>query len=402
MRYHIVRRAELAAPLTYPAYWDLMTVGTWYPLSGPSPGLGLSATNTADSVDPDPTNVAPYRGGNNTGWRAMWDKWNGGIYAPTLGQYGSLCNWGGGHQDYNGNGMARWDVDTRVWTRLITPSSAGPFTSGAALTNGLFVDGTAAPAHTYNFQCFHPPTDSYICLKSIDQIGAPDNGGNANAARPLMISLPQALLGNVIWRRGALGGGGLQSPSQGSACYDSIRDCFYTLHFSVGRFGKFSNPNVSNGDGTYGVWTIFNPSGDFGFDQSMGHDPVNDWVIVADSNRGNFWRKDPNNMGGARTAITLSGTPTLDTQSSLCYSSAMGGFVYHRNNSGAVHRVSTSNGWANATFTSLTQNTNGQSFAVDTNGGGFFSKSQTVERGTRVVQYLTARPGVPVLGMRLQ
>ena len=50
--------------------------------------------------------------------------WSGATFVPSLGVYGSIILFGGGHTDYLGNEVYRYDVETRLFTRLTSPFSA--------------------------------------------------------------------------------------------------------------------------------------------------------------------------------------------------------------------------------------------------------------------------------------
>lgn len=374
------------------SYISTMTVGTWYAVSGNSPDLGLAATTSgtryADDIDPDPGGVAAYKG--STGFAAIMDTWNSGIYTPALGVLGSMLYFGGGHRDYYGNVVIRFDLYTRQWSRFKDPSTAGPFSSGASLSNGAYTDGTPSPAHYYGYLEYDPISESLVCLKSITNINSPDTGSSSEA-RPWMLSLRTG-----TWRRGPLTNL-INSPSGGHACYDIRRQVFWSMEFDQGDFASFDTAR-DNGDGTFGVWTVTDASGNYQIYSMIAHDPDNDALIILDA-AGSVWKKDPDNMAAARVAVSTSGaTVSIDGQSAFNWSPVLGGFVYHRSDTGSLYLLSTSNNWSTGVWTSLTGNVNGKTFTVP---NGFFNKSRTVEIGTNVVQVIATRTNAPVLMMRL-
>lgn len=144
----------------------------WVPDAGK---FATVSTNTPADIDPDPTNAAAYAG--TDGLAAVWTVWNGGVLAPTLGDYGSLLMFGGGNQAYDGNGIVRYDLGTRLFSMLSEPLAHKTYTKpGEAGTNtgNTYVDvgggyigsplGTAgeqtpAPIHIYA-GCVFLPSDA--------------------------------------------------------------------------------------------------------------------------------------------------------------------------------------------------------------------------------------------------
>jgi hypothetical protein len=368
----------------------MSSIGTWYAINGSAPDLGLTPTALASSVDPDPTNSQPYSGA--IGFNGIWTAWNSAIFAPTVGTFGSLLIWGHGHRDGYNNCVPRFDMEDRIWSLLKQPSTAGPFSSGAALSNGQYTDGTPSPPHVYTFLQRDPVTNSMICLKSISNIDAPDFGSSSLAIAQMLS------LDTLAWRRSAQFTS-FSCVTSGAACVDTTRNVLWALNHTNGHFARF-DPNVDNGNGTFGTWTLFSTSGQlFSDDLGMEHDPVNDAVVIANFNTGNWWRKDPNNMSAARVQISLSGLPTISDQSSLNYSSVLGGMVLHERGTGDVYLVTTSDNWSSATPALLTTNVNGKSFTVGS--GGMYQRSRTIEYGSQVVQVCSLNMSSPVLAMRL-
>lgn len=373
-----------------PSWLSSMTVGIWYALNGSTPDLGLSVTPLASTIDPDPTNSQPYSAG---GFTNVWTAWNSMIYVPTLGTRGSLIFWGGGHRDTYNNGIYRFDIETRVFSVLKAPSLAGPFSSGAALTNGQYLDGTPSPPHTYTFIQHDLGTNSLVCLKSISHIDAPDNGTSSSLAIAQMYSFT-----TNTWRRSAQFTS-FSSVTSGMACRDTTRNLLYAVNHTNGAFARF-DPNVDNGNGTFGTWTLFTNSGQqFSDDSCMDHDPVNDALVIGNFNPGTWYRKNPASLSTARTAITVSGLPAISDQSSLAYCAALSGMVLHEKSTGDVYRLTTGNNWSTATATLLTTSNNGKSFTVG--NGGMYQRSRPVTYGSQAVQFCSLNPGAPVLAMRL-
>jgi hypothetical protein len=372
-----------------------MTLGTWGRMSGTSPHFGLTSTSNGspNNVNPDPTDSAAYSGAS--GFDSIWRTWNSGVYVPTLGTYGSILYFGGGHGDYWGNGIVRYDLATRQYSMLTLPSTAGPLYSGAFLTNGLYNDGTPSPPHTYAYLIYAAQANAMVCLKSIEAVGAPFSGASAGVARPHIFDCS-----TLTWRLGATASG-FECSSGGAACYDSLRDVAWCMEHDSGRWARFQGFSTDNGNGTYGSWTVYGQDSMDRYGQ-LRHDPVNDWLLYFELTGNALRRKDPNNPSTAYTTVTRSGTwPTLTTSGSVHWSSVLGGFVYHQNASGNVYLIQSANNWSSATATLLTVSTNGLAFNRSSSGDGQFGRSQTIEYGSRVVQMLAPDFNVPMLGMRL-
>lgn len=375
-------------PADAPDWVDLMTIGTWYEISGSSPDLGLSATPLASAIDPDPDNSEDYAG--TGGFNSIWGAWSGAMYTPNLGDFGAIVHYGGGHRDGYSNAIPSFDLDTRTHSLLRQPSTAGPFSNGALLTDGCYIDGTPSPPHTYQYVLYDEVTNSLVCLKSIERINAPDQG-SASLAIAQMLSLD-----SFSWRHSQRLTT-FSSASSGCACVDTTRHVMWALNHTNGDFARF-DPDVDNGDGTWGTWTLFAAPGVFSDDMAMQYDPSNDAIVISNFNTGNWWRKDPTNMSAERVQISITGLPDIADQSSLDYSSAFGGMIVHEAKTGDVYVVTSQDNWATASGSLLTQNTNGKSFAAT---NGFFSRSKTIQFGDKVVQVLERSSEVPVQAMRL-
>jgi hypothetical protein len=115
------------------------------------------------AADPDPGFTAIYRG--TAGFTSVWDVWNSGVYAPTLGTYGVMLFFGGANRSYDGNAIIAYDIGARTHLRLSEPalySSLTEISGDSNTTNvnvsvdGGFPNGTAFPCHTYALPTFLP------------------------------------------------------------------------------------------------------------------------------------------------------------------------------------------------------------------------------------------------------
>lgn len=222
------------------------------------PDAGKFATiSTGDAADanPCPGDSCVYSG--TSGFAAVWTAWNGGAYAPTLGSLGSMLFFGGGHFSYHGNEVVRYELATRVFSRLSEPSLQGPgyttdWPAGASSEAGpaavgpygQYNDGTPYPVHT-NMGCDFLPPDagggtlgSYVFI-SHDQTGIDaedecriwrfDIAAALSAAPPWSVS-------NAITKFAA-GNGGAQRPG---LCQDSVRKGLWNLKTPTGGVSFYS------------------------------------------------------------------------------------------------------------------------------------------------------------------
>ncbi len=97
----------------------------------------------------------------NTGIPSVMNAWCGGAYDTRRER---LLVWGGGHQDYSGNEIYAFDMNTLKWSRVSEPSTD----VGGNESSGVYPDGNPRARHTYN---------SIQYLASIDRFCAFGSGG---------------------------------------------------------------------------------------------------------------------------------------------------------------------------------------------------------------------------------
>lgn len=145
----------------------------WIPAPGTYKDVSLNVPR--DAVPPatlgEPKPAYYFTGGPGNVFQA----WTSGTFAPDLGTHGSYVCWGGGHNDYYGNEVYRFDVESRLWSRLGEPS---PYGGSSIDSIGTFPDGKPAPPHSYQ-------TLGYL---------SPANGGGANGSM-IQATLPAVDLG---------------------------------------------------------------------------------------------------------------------------------------------------------------------------------------------------------------
>lgn len=124
------------------------------------------------------------------GFGAIWGTWNGAVYAPTLGTYGSMLFFGGGHDGYFGNEIVRYDIQARTWSYQRTRSPVivdlrftgdSDSVNVAIDTNGAWSDGTPYPNHTNSAIEFLPSSLGGGTLGSFMFVG--HDQSNVNISR---------------------------------------------------------------------------------------------------------------------------------------------------------------------------------------------------------------------------
>lgn len=234
-------------------YSNAISVGiqassTWVPLPGNVAAVSL---NTPNAVNPYPS-VAPFpsaapgtysTSGQFAGQERVFTAWNGGVFAPSLGALGSLVYWGGGHQDYGGNEVYRYDFSSRLHTRLTNPHNYVSGSGGAS--NGTYPwdatwgdfndDQTPIPNHNYGCQV------GLSGAQAGNTTGAliiPSLGGAGVGAIQIRRAHKLNLDSNAWSRYGTGDSPATTNGTSGSACYDSSRNCIWMVtgsQFTVGK-----------------------------------------------------------------------------------------------------------------------------------------------------------------------
>lgn len=195
--------------------------------------------------------------GTGTKTAGVLDDWCGIAYAPEYGEYGSLIGHGGGHSDSQENGIYRYDIATRTWTKIKGDASSYPQgdTYNADPTTGWMwqADGVSLqsgePFATHNYAFL-------MTLPSTAKAGAPNgwlftpgrasmpNGGSRGTNQ----SHKFALGVDSVW---SLEGSPLLFPARHSwGIYDPVRNRvvvaygdfayrkLYTLDIATGTSGS--------------------------------------------------------------------------------------------------------------------------------------------------------------------
>lgn len=93
--------------------------------------------------------------------------WNGISHNPLMGQHGSLLTFGGGHGDYSGNEIYRWDIATGQFSRIKNCW----YRRGGSIPKVWYTDLTGG-----GYQCFTPISGTWVSPSTARTDGANHTG----------------------------------------------------------------------------------------------------------------------------------------------------------------------------------------------------------------------------------
>lgn len=356
-----------------PSWVASATVNRWYRISGPTVDLGLSATNTFNDIDPG-------LGGSwgNPGWEGLLISWNGGVFNPWLGSKGSMCFYGGGHGDWHGPQMVRFDIATRTWSIHNTVYPTGTYSEPAS---GFFSDDSPSPAHNYNQYAYDPLTNTAFCFAvQTSEVGPTKQASGA-----------QYDFATKRWRRNKANSVNHYG-SGGWAVWDTKRRVAWCLGAQTGQeqFAKF-DPYKDNEDNTYGTWTSYG-TGQFNAhgqaDMCACYSPpesatVPDKIIELSPFGPSLVQIDPADPSTNGTTLTVSGTfPDQPEGGNLVYSYRKDAFYYYSTRDGVADLTDVfeikkrSGSWSS---TVITDAGNTVTPSQDTASSGNYGKFQIAE-----------------------
>lgn len=129
-------------------------------------------TNTMADQDPCPANGCAFSGSG--GQDAVLTAFNGGVVRQTDTAIG-LVPWGGGHGDYAGNEVYRFDVLAKQWAALTSPSTP----TGGSEATGKYGDGLPRSTHSYSYLEYDPDNDAMFVAAIA--VTFPNAAGSAQA-----------------------------------------------------------------------------------------------------------------------------------------------------------------------------------------------------------------------------
>jgi hypothetical protein len=178
----------------------------------------------------------------------VWTVWNSGVYAPTLGTYGSLLFFGGANRAYDGNAIVAYDIASRKHGRLSEPalysslteiSGDSNFVNANVSVDGSYPNGTPFPCHTYMLPTFLPSDAGGGALGSWVYMCHPQN--NVRILYPNFWRFDLSARTWSRWRSPHLHG----VYNYNGMCYDSTRKRLWLVA-----------PGPVNEYGTKGLWMV--------------------------------------------------------------------------------------------------------------------------------------------------
>ena len=226
---HLTRLSSLVALctsliFTAPSHaTDPLAVG----LDNLEPGHWYEYTNSRlESVQPCP-GAANCDNSLQHNVAGIMNAWGGAAFDPVSNR---LFVWGGGHNDYSGNELYAFSVESGTWERLTDPSRA-PFADG---DGAYYPDGLPQSRHTYNHLQFDPVRNEFLSLAAAATFGpASTSHRNVDAFN----------LDSMTWVRKASSPNNDGIIAGGASAYDSRNDVFWLYDRSdrVKRFNPATN-----------------------------------------------------------------------------------------------------------------------------------------------------------------
>ncbi len=119
-----------------------------------TPGHWLEIPNSKlRAVDPDIYGQSGKQALFDRNFMNIINSWNGGAYDTKRDR---LIIWGGGHNDYPGNGIYTFDMNTLSWEMTRAPSTQSLFTDWQD-GDAVHSDGSPVSRHTYDYLEYLPP-----------------------------------------------------------------------------------------------------------------------------------------------------------------------------------------------------------------------------------------------------
>jgi len=348
-----------------PSWLHRMRPGEWYRISGDRPDLDLEPTppGTRYLKDNDPGAdarinppwsaregarrllgrpwLSPWHGSN--GFAAITECWNGAVLATRAGDSGSLIVFGGGHNDYFGSDVHRFDIGSRRWSRISDGYVIGEpkdYGAGAVYPTATYPDGSPLPPHTYDYVQYDPVGNDLLLFKGQRELG-PDVQA---------VAIPHLYnLDSLRWRHGPEHPTGIFN-SGGWTTWDPSRRKLWGHSGDDGGGNGLSYfaPDGTNDNGTVGAWGPLygNKLPGKANHNCMQIDHRRDVILVAGHERQALYRLDPERPEADLEPLDVSGAaPRLAPYASLEFSASLDRFVYYAGSSGErVHAVAPDSG----------------------------------------------------------
>ena len=357
-----------------PAWVDSLTVNQWTPLS--------NANTFRDVWPPDSGQYG------NTGPQSVMIAWCGASFASGFGSFGSLIHWGGGHQDYYGNEVYAFDLETLTWRRLNdTSPHATASNISAGLPNGLYPDGTPGVPHTYASVVYRSRANEFITTRrELNNLGGYTD-----------TTVSRFSLENLEWRNHT----DVMNPSsRWNLCvYDSKRDSIWAINTD-----HASSLSWSRFDFSSGVWTNFSQPTGVILGSAAVYVPSKDCIVFWAGNLSAPVALDPQNPTADKVQLTVSGDTFATSSSSddsAIWSNNLNGIIYYPSRSSNIYLIrAPQNDWRDDTWEVSRIGVTGSS-GEHSGSNGTFGKFQVAEWGSATVCLLNSNVDGPCYAVRL-
>lgn len=342
----------------------------------------LSNVNSFGSVHA--SDIGQY---GNSGPNAVFLSWNSAVLATSLGNSGSMVHWGGGHQDYYGNELYRFNLETLTWSRLNEPSPHSPSMASNSIPNGIFPDGTPGAPHTYNGLVYRSATNEFVTTRR----------ERSNVGGDTTSSVSRFDLDGRSWTNYT---GSMSPSSRYTLCvYDPSRDVIWGVATELSFSLSWSRFDFATGN-----WTNYTqPTGNLN-GSAAAYVPTKDCVIFWSNNGSPPYALDPTSPTTDKVELTVTGvsfTASPSSTDAAHWSSVLGKIVYYDHNSDNIYTLTPPSGdWRTGTWVQARVSTSGSSGQHSSNGT--YGKFQVAEWGTSAVGILNDYPTKNCYTIKLQ
>jgi hypothetical protein len=233
--------------------------------------------------------------GGASGVYAIMDAWSSGVFDTKRNR---LVVWGGGHNDYWGNEVYAFDVDSLQWIRLTDPCP------NPNLCGQVNPDGSANVRHTYGGLNYLTKSDRFWACGGCP--ACPGGGCGLNDTWTFNFT-------SLKWQNMSPSGSNPRTYCEDNSAYDSLTNKVYYFDGNGGFYSYDCSANTwsqINNDTRYNYSCVVDPKRKLLF--SIGHGDVS----VYDIGKSNFTAQHWTTTGGdafiAKGAVGLDYDPVLD------------------------------------------------------------------------------------------
>lgn len=231
----------------------------------PSGGSVQLVGNLLSTLDPCPARTCPY---SLVMGQAGVMAYSGMAFCPDYGTKGALVIAGGGHGDYAGNEVYRFDLATLQWARISEPSTALNGTQGDVdptfdKVHGEYADGSPGSSHTYDHLRCIPGKNELIRIGAAAVYSGSICAGWAHAWDLTTGKARRASSNSYD-----------MANSQGCTVYDSKRNKVWVTRAGASTVFASYDPTTET------FTPVANFRANFGFDPVAFHYPAGDLMVI--------------------------------------------------------------------------------------------------------------------------